>query len=274
MMHKIVDSHCHLDYIQAKGANIDDIIARMHSQNVAACVTISTKLQMISDILKFSQKHPSVVCSAGIHPHETANETVTSDALVDIAQHPDIIAIGETGLDYYYNYGPKDLQQKSFAAHIEAASETDLPLIVHTREADKDTIKILHHHYKQKPFAGVIHCFTSTQWLGDAAIEIGMAISVSGIITFKNAQDIRNSIKTFKPEHLLIETDAPFLAPVPQRGQMNEPSFISHTLSSLATLLDMDHQQCANMTTTNFMKFFKKANERLGQKGVFLQEQL
>ncbi|MEM7070255.1 MAG: TatD family hydrolase [Pseudomonadota bacterium] len=264
----LIDSHCHLDYLERKGMDLDQIFLNMKSQHVLACLTISTRLNEIDNLLKITRSRPNVVCSYGLHPHEANTEDVTTGILVEQTKDDDIVAIGETGLDYYYHNAPKKQQEHAFNCHIEAAGETGLPLIVHTRDADKDTIKILQHHYKQKEFSGVIHCFTASKWLGDAAIELGMAISISGIITFKKADQLRSDIASFDHQHLLIETDAPFLAPVPKRGQINEPAFIRYSADYTADLLGFTNDELAHLTMRNFTKYFKKAVQRLKQKGV------
>ncbi|MEM7072681.1 MAG: TatD family hydrolase [Pseudomonadota bacterium] len=264
----LIDSHCHLDYLQERGGDLEQLLQRMRKAGVAGCVTISTSLDDFNQVLDIAHTHSCVVCSAGLHPHNADKEKVSTKKLVELANDPDLVAIGETGLDYYYNNAPVEAQKRAFACHLEAASETNLPVIIHTRQADRDTVELLQAHYAKKPFSGIIHCFTASRWLGDAAIELGMGISISGIITFKKANRLRDDVAHFGIEHLLVETDAPYLAPIPKRGQDNEPAFTRFTAAALAELLGLEFDLVAKHTTENFARFFTKAQKRLIAKGL------
>jgi TatD DNase family protein len=206
-----------------------------------------------------AEKFPNVWCSVGVHPHEAEKELQDDEAaLIREAAHPKVVGIGETGLDYYYEHSPRVPQQQNFRAHIAAARQTGLPVIVHTRDADDDTIDILRDEMGKGAFTGLIHCFTGTQKLADAALELGLYISVSGIATFKNSTALRDVIKTVPLERLLVETDAPFLAPVPYRGKTNEPAFVVHTAKMLAELKGVTEAELAQATTENFFQLFSK----------------
>jgi len=206
-----------------------------------------------------AEKFPNVWCSVGVHPHESEKELLDDEAaLIAETAHPKVVGIGETGLDYYYEHSPRQPQQKNFRAHIAAARQTGLPVIVHTRDADDDTIDILRDEMAKGAFTGLIHCFTGTQKLADAALELGLYISVSGIATFKNSAALRDVIKTVPLERLLVETDAPFLSPVPYRGKTNEPAFVVHTAKMLAELKGVTQDALAAATTDNFFRLFSK----------------
>jgi TatD DNase family protein len=206
-----------------------------------------------------AEKFPHVWCSVGVHPHESEKELLDDEAaLIAEAAHPKVAGIGETGLDYYYEHSPRAPQQKNFRSHIAAARKLGLPVIVHTRDADDDTIAILEDEMGKGAFTGVIHCFTGTQRLADASLALGLYISVSGIATFKNSQALRDVIKTVPLEKLLVETDAPFLAPVPHRGKTNEPAFVVHTAKMLAELKGISEEELAMATTDNFFRLFSK----------------
>lgn len=256
----IVDSHCHLDYLQRDGRDLTDVVAAANRAGVETLVTICTKVTEFDTIRAISEAHDRVWCTVGIHPHEAESEPeVTAERLIELAQHPKVIGIGETGLDYFYEHSPRAAQQKSFRAHITAARETGLPLIVHTRDADEDTIAIMEDEMGKGAYPGVIHCFSSSQWLAERAVAMGMAISISGILTFKSAEDVRTAVAGVPMENLLIETDAPYLAPVPKRGKQNEPAFVVHTAERLATLMSVGSDEIARQTTENFFRLFDKA---------------
>jgi TatD DNase family protein len=253
------DSHCHLDFPHFAD-ELDDVVARARKNGVSAFLTIGTHLSKHAQVLRVAERYSDVWCSAGIHPHEAASEPLAGpEALVALARHPRVVGIGETGLDFYYEHSPRAEQEICFRHHIAAARETQLPLIVHTRDADPETIQILKDETKHGAFPGLIHCFTSGQALADAALEIGFYISVSGIATFKSAQAIRNVLASVPPERLLVETDAPYLAPMPHRGKRNEPAFVAHTGAVLAELKGMSVEALAAQTTANFFKLFSKA---------------
>ncbi len=254
----LVDSHCHLDFPDFAG-KVDDVVARARAAGVGVCVSIGTELKRFPGVRAVAEKFPDVWCSVGVHPHESEKELL-DDAAVLIAEaaHPKVVGIGETGLDYFYEHAPRAPQQANFRNHIAAARATGLPVIVHTRDADDDTIAILRDEMAKGAFTGLIHCFTGTQRLADAALELGLYISVSGIATFKNSAALREVIGTVPLERLLVETDAPFLAPVPQRGKTNEPAFVVHTANMLAELKSVSPDGLAAATTENFFRLFSK----------------
>ena len=254
----LVDSHCHLDFPDYAG-KVDEVLARARAAGVGVCVSIGTELKRFSGVKAVAEAHDNVWCSVGVHPHESEKELLDDEAaLIAEAAHPKVVAIGETGLDYYYEHSPRQPQQANFRSHIAAARQTGLPVIVHTRDADDDTIHILREEMAKGAFKGLIHCFTGTQKLADAALELGLYISVSGIATFKNSQPLRDVIKSVPLDRLLVETDAPYLAPVPHRGKANEPAFVAHTAAMLADLKGVSGQELADATTENFFRLFSK----------------
>jgi len=254
----LVDSHCHLDFPDYAG-QVDQVMARAGAAGVGVCLSIGTELKKFPGVKAVAEQFPNVWCSVGVHPHESEKELLDDEAaLIRETAHPKVVGIGETGLDYYYEHSPRIPQQKNFRAHIAAARQTGLPVIVHTRDADDDTIDILRDEMAKGRFTGLIHCFTGTQKLADAALELGLYISVSGIATFKNSQPLRDVIQTVPLERLLVETDAPFLAPVPFRGKTNEPAFVVHTAKMLAELKGVTQNELAAATTENFFRLFSK----------------
>jgi TatD DNase family protein len=254
----LVDSHCHLDFPDYAG-KVDDVLARARAAGVGVCVSIGTELKRFPGVKAVAEAHANVWCSVGVHPHEAEKELLDDEAaLVREAAHPKVVAIGETGLDYYYEHAPRLAQQANFRSHIAAARRTGLPVIVHTRDADDDTILILREEMAKGAFTGVIHCFTGTQTLADAALELGLYISVSGIATFKNSAPLRDVIKSVPLGRLLVETDAPYLAPVPHRGKTNEPAFVVHTAAMLAELKQVSADELSATTTANFFRLFSK----------------
>lgn len=257
----LIDSHCHLDYLERAGEDLDEIVARAARAGVGILVTICTKVSEFDTIRGIAERYGNVYCSVGIHPHEAAAEpVVTLDQLVELASHPKVVAIGESGLDYFYEHSPRDAQQQSFRTHIAAARETGLPLVVHTRDADEDTIAILRDEYEKGPFPGLIHCFSSSDWLAREAVSMGFSISLSGILTFKSAGAIRDAVLGLSPDNLLVETDAPYLAPVPKRGKQNEPAYVVHTAAYLADMLSLPNEEVAEVTTRNFFSLFRKVD--------------
>lgn len=251
-----VDSHCHLDY-HARDGDLDEVVARAQRAGVDTLVTICTKLGNFETVCGIAERYDNVWCSLGIHPHEAGNEPVpTVEELVRLSEHPKVVGIGETGLDYFYERSPRDVQQACLRVHIDAARETGLPLIVHARDADDDMIEILEEGYRQGPYPGLIHCFTSGPELAEKALEIGFSISFSGIVTFKNAEDLRAVAKSVPADRILIETDAPYLAPVPNRGKRNEPAYVVHVAEVLADVRNMSVDAVAKETTENFRRVF------------------
>ncbi len=233
------------------------VLERAKEQGVGLCQTISCKRSDFQEVIDIIEQNEAVYGSIGIHPHEAEKHTdISVEELVRWASHAKIIGIGETGLDYYYEHSPRDLQQQSFRIHIEAARQTGLPLIVHTRDAEEDTIAILHEEYAKAPFSGLIHCFSSSKYLADKAIEIGFYISLSGIITFKKSDALREAAASIPLERLLVETDAPYLTPVPHRGKSNEPAFVRHTAEFCAELFGVGYDELADRTTATARAFY------------------
>ena len=253
----LVDSHCHLDYYNEEDGELDAVVARARAAGVATMVTIGTRISEFERVRGIAERYDNVYCTVGIHPHEAASEPEVDVAdLVALTKHPKVIGIGETGLDFYYDHSPRDRQAEVFRTHIAAASECGLPLIVHSRGADAETAEMLQ---AGAGVQGLIHCFSTTRQLSDKAIEIGFLISLSGILTFKNAVELREIAQQIPIEHLLVETDAPYLAPVPHRGKRNEPAFVTHTADQLAALRGMAPADLAAATTANFFRLFAKA---------------
>ena len=255
----LVDSHCHLDF-DVFDEDRQETIQRARNAGVATMVTICTRVTRFEEIRAIAESDENIWCSVGIHPHQAEEEPVVSvDDLVSRAAHPKVIGIGETGLDYYYDNSPRELQETSFRTHIAASRETGLPLIVHTRDADDDMADILEDEMRKGAFPGVLHCFSSGRRLAERALDIGFYISLSGIVTFKNAQDLRDIAKDVPVDRILVETDSPFLAPIPNRGKRNEPSFVVDTAAKVAELKDMDNNALSIASTDNFFRLFNKA---------------
>jgi TatD DNase family protein len=254
----LVDSHCHLDFPDYAG-DVAAVVARAKAAGVGVCVSIGTELNRFPGVLAVAEKFPDVWCSVGVHPHEAEKELLSGPApLLAAASHPKVVGIGETGLDYYYEHAPREAQKKNFRAHIAAGRAAGLPVIVHTRDADDDTIALLEEEMGSGAFSGLIHCFTGTRKLADAALAMGLYISVSGIATFKNSGPLREVIGDVPLDRLLVETDAPFLAPMPHRGKTNEPAFVVHTARLLAELKGVSESELAAATTENFFHLFTK----------------
>jgi TatD DNase family protein len=254
----LVDSHCHLDFpdfAEDRAA----VIARAHEAGVGLMVTISTRVRRFAEIQAIVEAHDSVFGSVGTHPHQAAEEPdVTTDELVRLSGHPKIVAIGEAGLDYHYDKSPRDQQAASFRRHIAAARDTGLPLVIHARSADEDMIRILEEETGKGAFPAVLHCFSSGAELARRGIALGLYVSFSGILTFRNSQDIRDIAAEVPEDRILVETDAPFLAPVPHRGQTNEPAFTAHTAAVLADVRGWTTEFAAERTTRNFARLFSK----------------
>ena len=251
----LIDSHCHLDFPQLADDEAG-VLARARTAGVAGMLTIGTRLDQFDQVRAIAERHRNIWCSVGVHPHEAEVEPAAAEALIEMAKHPKVIGIGETGLDFYYEHSPRERQTEVFRSHLAAARQTGLPVIVHTRDADPETIAILE---KVKPQAGVIHCFSTGRELAERALALGFYISISGIATFKNAQGLRDIIRDLPLERLLVETDAPSLAPVPMRGKTNEPAFVVHTAALVAQLKGVTQDELARITSENFFKLFSKA---------------
>lgn len=255
------DSHCHLNYkglVEEQQAVLD----RARAAGVISMLNISTRRSEWDDVIGVAEREADVWASVGIHPHEAdQHPDVDSALLVERAAHPRVVGIGETGLDYYYDHSDRERQRASFRAHIAAARETGLPLIVHTREAEEDTAQILTEEMGKGAFTGVIHCFTASGDFAARALELGLYISISGIVTFKNARDLQATAATIPAERLLIETDSPFLAPVPHRGKPCEPAYVADTARFLGVLRGISTAEVAQSTASNFRSLFAKVGE-------------
>ena len=256
----LVDSHCHLDF-DALGQDLPGIISRARDRNVGTLLTIGTKLSESERVIAIAQNNTDVFCTIGIHPHEAERESALAqvDRLIELSTRSKVVGLGESGLDFYYDQAPRDLQVQAFQTHIQAAKETGLPLVVHTRDADDETADILRAACADGRLRGVIHCFTSSAAFADIALDLGFFISFSGIVTFKNAGDLRAIAKNVPAERLLVETDSPYLAPVPMRGKSNEPSFVAHTAALLADIRGMTLETLTQQTTDNFFQLFDRA---------------
>jgi TatD DNase family protein len=255
----LIDSHCHLNY---PGLVEDEagVLDRARARGIGGFLNISTRQREWADVIAGAERHPDVWASIGVHPHEAdAHPDIGTAALVEAAAHPKVVAVGECGLDYYYDKSDRDSQKARFRAQIQAARETGLPLIIHTRDAEEDTAAILAEEAGKGGVTGVLHCFTGTQWLADRGLEIGFYISLSGIVTFKNARDLQEVARTIPEDRLLVETDSPFLAPVPHRGKTCEPAFVADTAAFVADLRGTDVTSLGQTTTANFFRLFAKA---------------
>jgi TatD DNase family protein len=252
------DSHCHLNY---KGLVEEQqaVLSRARAAGVSTMLNISTRQSEWDEVIGLAEVESDVWASVGIHPHEAdAHQDVQTATLVERAAHPRVVGIGESGLDYYYDHSDRERQRASFRAHIAAARETGLPIIVHTRDAEADTYGILSEEMGKGAYSGVIHCFTASQDFADKALDLGLYVSISGIVTFKNAKELQSSAKMIPSDRLLIETDSPFLAPVPHRGRPCEPAFVADTARFLAGLRGEEVEALAERTTDNFRKLFNK----------------
>ncbi|HEX4874147.1 MAG TPA: TatD family hydrolase [Sphingorhabdus sp.] len=254
-----VDSHCHLNY---KGLveQERDVLDRAQSAGVRAMLNISTRESEWDAVIGLAERESGVWASVGIHPHEADQHgDITSEKLIDKSRNPRVVGIGETGLDYYYDYSDREQQKACFRQHIVAARETGLPIIVHTRDAEDDTAQIMRDEMEQGAYTGVIHCFTASADFARKALDLGLYISLSGIVTFKNAKDLQDVARTVPDDRLLIETDSPFLAPVPHRGKTCEPAYVASTAQFLAELKNVSIEHLAEITTENFYTLFNKA---------------
>jgi len=256
---QITDSHCHLDFPDFD-EDRDALIARAHEAGVTRMVTICTKLRLEPEIRAIAERYDSVFYAAGTHPMSAADEPMaTVEDLVAMAQHPKFVGIGETGLDYHYTADSKQVQQDSLQVHIEAARQTGLPLIIHARAADDDMARILSEAHRAGAFSCVMHCFSSSRALAEAALDLGFYLSMSGISAFPKSQELRDIFAAAPLERILVETDAPYLAPPPHRGKRNEPAYTAHTARVGAEVFGMDYADFAAQTQANFERLFTKA---------------
>lgn len=260
----LVDSHCHLDFPDF-AEDLDAVMQRAAAAGVGTMLTICTHLSRFEGVRAVAERFENVFCTVGVHPHEAAaEEGVSVERLVALAAHPKVVGFGETGLDYFYDHSPRDRQQESFRLHLRAARTAGLPVIVHTRDADDDTAAILREEAAAGGLTGLLHCFSSTAALAQAAIDLGFLISFSGIVTFRKADALRRIAADLPDDRLLVETDAPFLAPVPKRGKRNEPSFVAHTAACIAAARGSTEAAIAATTTANFFRLFSKAGPPCG----------
>lgn len=256
---RLIDSHCHLNY-EGLIERQDEVLDAARARGVAGFLNISTRQQEWGAIIATAERNPDVWASVGVHPHEAdAHPDLGAAALIAGADHPKVIAIGECGLDYYYDKSDRKAQRERFEAHIEAARATGLPLVIHTRDAEEDTKETLTNAVKGGGVSGVLHCFTGSADLARAGLDLGFMVSLSGIVTFKNAQDLQETAKNIPQDMLLVETDSPFLAPVPNRGKTCEPAFVADTAAFVAELRGEDPEELADVTTANFFRLFSKA---------------
>jgi TatD DNase family protein len=256
----LVDSHCHLEY---KGLVEDraGVLRRARAAGVGAFLNISTRQSEWEQVIGTAAREPDVFASVGIHPHEAdTHQDLGRAALLEATRHPKVIAIGETGLDYYYDKSDRNAQKSLFRMHIDVARETQLPLIIHTRDAEEDTYAILTEELEKGAFPALIHCFTGSTEFAKKVLALGLMISLSGIVTFKNAKPLQEVAKSIPDERLLLETDSPFLAPVPHRGKVCEPAFVADTAAFVAALRGIDVEYLEQQTTANFFNLFKKAS--------------
>jgi TatD DNase family protein len=255
----LVDSHCHLDFPDF-AAERDAVVERARASGVGLMLTICTHLSRFEQVHAVAEAYPDVYCTVGVHPHHADEEgPLTSvDRLVELAGRSKVVGIGETGLDYYYNQSPREEQQENFRLHLRACRQTGLPAIVHTRDADEDTLRILTEEGAGQGLKGLLHCFSSSRQLAEAAVQLGMYISFSGILTFKKTEELRETARALPLDRLLVETDAPYLAPVPLRGKRNEPAFVAHTAAVLAEVKGTDPAALAAATTRNFFTLFDR----------------
>ena len=257
----LVDSHCHLDMLVDYDSH-DNIIKRAIESNVHYMQTICTKLENFPKILSIAENYKNVFASVGIHPSEV-RKVISASELINLAKNDRVVGLGETGLDYHYNkdIAQQKLQKQSFEEHIKASCENKLPIIVHTREAEDDTYDIIASYKKTDNFPGLIHCFTASERFARKILDLGFYISVAGIVTFKNADELRSIIKFTPLDRLLVETDSPYLAPVPNRGKTNEPSYVKYVVEAIANLKGITFIECAKQTTDNFFTLFNKASK-------------
>jgi TatD DNase family protein len=255
----LVDSHCHLDHRHLAG-DLDEVLARAREGGIGMMLSIGTKLPMLDGLLALAEAHDDIVCSVGVHPHEAASEPLDDESvLLARIEHPKVVAIGEAGLDYHYRFATPAEQERNFRAHIRACQASGLPLVVHTREADEDTIRVLEDEMARAPFTGVIHCYSTGRGLAEAAVALGMYLGIGGILTFRRSDDIRATVAEMPMERLLLETDSPYLAPEPFRGRRNEPAHVARVAARLAEVRGLGIAEIEAATTANFFRLFPRA---------------
>lgn len=254
----LVDSHCHLDFPDFAD-DLDGIVARAEAAGVGRIITISTRVRRVAGLRDIAERFPNVYFSVGTHPHQADEEDgIPAEELISLSHHPKAVAFGEAGLDYFYKNSSPEAQARGFRAHIAAARETGLPLVIHTREADYDCGRILDEEMEKGPFRAVLHCYTGGRELAMKAVAHGLYVSFTGILTFKNSQNVRDVAAEIPLDRIMVETDAPFLAPGKYRGKRNEPSFVTETAKALAELRGVSFEEISGQTTENFFRFFDK----------------
>jgi TatD DNase family protein len=259
----VIDSHCHLDFPDF-AEELDDVVARAKAAGVERMVTISTKVSRGASYQALAERFEDVYFTIGTHPHQAAEEAETDAAAIRrFAAHPKCVGLGEAGLDHHYDYAPRDVAERVFRAQIALARELDLPLVIHAREADADVARILRDEMRRGRFTALLHCFTSSRSLAETGLELGLYISFSGVLTFKNSGDLRDIAREAPLDRLLVETDAPYLAPVPHRGRRNEPAFVVNTARTLAETRGVSFEEIASTTRANTLAIFKKMNGAL-----------
>lgn len=260
----LVDSHCHLDFPDFAEER-DQIVSRAREAGVELMVTISTRVRRFDAVRAIAEQYDQIYCSVGTHPHNAAEELdVTAEQLMELAKHPKVVAIGEAGLDYFYDKSPRDAQAAGFRTHIEAARRTGLPLVIHSRDADEDMAAILEEESGKGGVPFILHCFSSGAALAEIGVRLGGYVSFSGILTFKNSAELREIARHVPHDRLLVETDAPYLAPVPKRGKRNEPAFVAHTAKLLGETIGVSEQEIARITSENFFRLFTKVPQPAG----------
>jgi TatD DNase family protein len=254
----LVDSHCHLDFPDFAD-DLDAIVARAQAAGVGRIVTISTRVRRLPELLAIAERFPNVYCSVGTHPHHADEEDgISADELVALTRHPKVVALGEAGLDYFYEHGSRDAQARGFRAHVAAARTTGLPLVIHTREADDDCGRILEEEMAKGTFRAVLHCYTGGRELALKAVALGLSVSFTGILTFKKSQALRDLAAELPADRVMVETDAPYLAPGKFRGKRNEPSYVVETAKVLAQTRGVSLDELSRQTTANFFRLFSK----------------
>ncbi|WP_419796908.1 MAG: TatD family hydrolase [Terasakiella sp.] len=255
----LVDSHCHLDFPEFQ-EDFEAVLTRAEEAGVKTMMTICTHVTKFDQVHAIAKAHDNIFCTVGIHPHNADSEPeVTVDQLVEWASDPKVVGFGETGLDYFYEHSPREIQQRQFRTHIEAARKLDLPVIIHTRDAEEDTLSLIEDEYNKAPFRGLIHCFSASDEFAQRVVAMGFYISISGIVTFKKAEELRDAIKNVPVNRLLVETDAPYLAPIPKRGKRNEPAYTAFTAAKVAEIKGLSEEEFAKQSTDNYFTLFSKA---------------
>lgn len=259
----LVDTHCHLDF-DVLSADLDGVVARAAAAGVGRMVTINTRLTTFPALAAIAERFPGRVwCTVGVHPHQAEEEAAgcTAERIVELSRHPKVVGIGESGLDHFYDKSPRDVQEASFRKHIRACLETGLPLVVHSRDAEADTMRVLREEAAGTGLQGIMHCFSGSRQLAEDALEFGFHISFSGILTFKKSQDLRDTAAIVPMDRLLVETDAPYLAPEPHRGRPNEPAYVAHTAARLAEVKGVTAAEIAAATTANARRLYARMDD-------------